>query len=314
MIRLQVLGGIELVRDGTEVRSVLVQPKRLALLIYLRLAAPAFVARDRLIGLFWPESDDERARNALRQSLHFLRRSLGDQVVEGRGDRELGVDPAQLACDAAAFSQAMDEDRFEEALQFYTGDFLPGFFWMTRRKSNAGSKASGTITGPRPRGPPGQCANGRRRVAHWIWRCCGRAAASPSTRRVRRVSAGSWGCWQRRVTAPGRWKPTTSSNTGSPTSSTFGRHPRPGDWPSSCELTRCPRHHGHRRQCRFHPPCRSGHRRQTRARGRTLRGGCCRRQRGPSACRSGRQPWPRRLSSRWYWALPGLREVAHTAS
>ncbi len=129
MIQLQILGPVELRRDGVEVRSVLAQPKRLALLAYLAAAAPrGFHARDSLLALFWPESDGDRARNSLRQGLHYLRRSLGDDAVVGRGDREVGVDPQVLWCDAAAFDQAVKEGRDGDALALYRGDLLPGFF------------------------------------------------------------------------------------------------------------------------------------------------------------------------------------------
>ena len=129
MIHLHTLGTVDLRRDGAEVRSVLAQPKRLALLVYLATASPrGFHSRDTLLGLFWPESDGERARNALRQALHYLRRSLGEDAVVGRGDREVGVDPAVLACDAAAFDAALEDGRPADALALYRGDFLRGFF------------------------------------------------------------------------------------------------------------------------------------------------------------------------------------------
>jgi TolB-like protein/DNA-binding SARP family transcriptional activator/Flp pilus assembly protein TadD len=129
LIRLHLLGTVDLRLDGVEVRSVLSQPKRLALLAYLASATPrGFHSRDTLLALFWPESDGERARNSLRQALHQLRRSLGDDVVVGRGDREVGLDPARFWCDAAEFDQALEEGRFEDALKLYRGDVLPGFF------------------------------------------------------------------------------------------------------------------------------------------------------------------------------------------
>lgn len=126
MIDLSTLGAIELRHDGIDLRSVLSQPKRLALLVYLRVA-DGFVARDRLLALFWPESDDERARNALRQSLHFLRRSLGPDAVVGRAEQEVGIDADRVACDVVAFERALAEDRLEDALGLYRGEFLPGF-------------------------------------------------------------------------------------------------------------------------------------------------------------------------------------------
>jgi serine/threonine-protein kinase len=129
LIRLHLLGTVDLRRDAVEVRSVLSQPKRLALLAYLASATPrGFHSRETLLGLFWPESDAERARNSLRQALHQLRRSLGDDALASRADREVGVDPAVFWCDAAAFDDAVDEGRWEDALKLYRGDLLPGFF------------------------------------------------------------------------------------------------------------------------------------------------------------------------------------------
>ena len=129
MIQLHTLGAVNLLRDGVEVRSVLSQPKRLALLAYLASAHPrGFHSRDTLLGLFWPEADDAAARNALRQALHYLRRSLGEACVTSRSDRDIGVEPQEIWCDAAAFDVAIEQRRYADALEQYRGDFLPGFF------------------------------------------------------------------------------------------------------------------------------------------------------------------------------------------
>src|SRR5688500_18756361 len=101
--------------DGREIRPVLSQPKRLALLAYLAVGSPQGCRRrDTLLGMFWPELDQERARAALRQALHGLRRSLGAGSIESRGDEEVRVDGEQLWCDARAFDAAIDGGRHEE--------------------------------------------------------------------------------------------------------------------------------------------------------------------------------------------------------
>src|SRR5882672_8872931 len=58
MIRLQLLGALGLTGgDGHEIRPVLAQPKRFALLAYLALAEPrGFRRRDTLLPLFWPDT------------------------------------------------------------------------------------------------------------------------------------------------------------------------------------------------------------------------------------------------------------------
>ena len=127
MIELRTLGTLDLrTRAGLELRSVLAQPKRFALLIYLAVAQPrGFHRRDRIVALFWPESDEERARGALRQALSFLRRSLGDEVIRTRGEEEIAVEQRALWCDAVAFEELAAAEP-AEALALYRGDFLQG--------------------------------------------------------------------------------------------------------------------------------------------------------------------------------------------
>lgn len=130
MIRLDVLGGLSLRGpESTDLRGVLAQPKRLALLVYLALTRPGnFARRDTLLALFWPELDTERARRALRQSLYHLRRCLGADALITRGAEEVAVNTAALSCDVVAFRAALETGRAAEALAIYRGDLLPGFF------------------------------------------------------------------------------------------------------------------------------------------------------------------------------------------
>jgi DNA-binding SARP family transcriptional activator/tetratricopeptide (TPR) repeat protein len=130
LIRLRTLGAIALTRsDDTKITTVLSQPKRLALLIYLAVAnRGALCRRDTVLGVFWPEFDQERARAALRKALHFLRRELGEGVIVGRGDEEIGVDPLILRCDIHEFDSAVDRGELSKALAVYGGAFLDGFY------------------------------------------------------------------------------------------------------------------------------------------------------------------------------------------
>ncbi|MGH7468230.1 MAG: BTAD domain-containing putative transcriptional regulator [Longimicrobiales bacterium] len=130
MIRFRALGGLDLRDDqGNELRSLLAQPKRVALLTYLALEATnGFCRRDRLFALFWPEFDADRARKALRQALHFLRRTLGTDVLVSRGDEEIRLAAGLIWCDAVAFREAANQGRAQEAFDLYRGDLLPGFF------------------------------------------------------------------------------------------------------------------------------------------------------------------------------------------
>ena len=130
MIRLSTLGVLDLQgAEGQELRTVLAQPKRAALLAYLAIALPRGLhRRDPLLALFWPEYDAERARNALSQEIHFLRRSLGDAVFVRPSGEEIGLDRTAFWCDAVAFEAALDAGKVAEALALYRGDLLDGFF------------------------------------------------------------------------------------------------------------------------------------------------------------------------------------------
>ena len=130
MIHFYTLGSLDLrADDGRQLRSVLAQPKRVALLAYLAACGKGDShRRDTLLGVFWPDLDEPRARHALNQSLYVLRRAIGPSVFVSTGDEELGLDPEALWCDAAVFMEAAEAGRAEEALEHYRGELLEGFF------------------------------------------------------------------------------------------------------------------------------------------------------------------------------------------
>jgi DNA-binding SARP family transcriptional activator len=144
MIRLTTLGEVDLRGvQGERINSVLSQPGRFALLVYLAMAGGSPVRRDTLLGLFWPDSPEERARHRLSQAVYHLRRSLGRDAIHGRGEAGYGVSLEHIWCDAAEFERILDGGRTPEALELYGGDFLPGFFaesapgfseWMDRKR------------------------------------------------------------------------------------------------------------------------------------------------------------------------------------
>lgn len=146
MIHLRILGSVELQSaDGHEIRAVLAQPKRLALLAYLAASRPGgFHRRDQLVELFWPELDAPHARNALSQAISHLRRALGDVLV-ARGVEEIGVDLRAIWCDVNHLRSAIEHEDYEKALSLYRGDLLIGFFadaaggfeeWLDRERTD----------------------------------------------------------------------------------------------------------------------------------------------------------------------------------
>jgi TolB-like protein/Tfp pilus assembly protein PilF len=130
MYRLRTLGALDLTdAGGDRVRAVLSQPKRLGLLAYLAVARPRGAhQRDTLLGLFWPEFDQARARRALRNALYHLRRSLGSETLVTVGESDVGLNPALVDSDVGGFDEALRAGDLGRALDLYGGDFLKGFF------------------------------------------------------------------------------------------------------------------------------------------------------------------------------------------
>ena len=140
--------------DGNGAESaarLLDQPKRLAVLLYLTLSQRGgTLARDQVAAVFWPESSSTNARNALRQTLSFVRGCLGEHSVASIGTHGLEV-AASVSCDAVEFEALLDRDKKEQALKLYRGEFLPGFHvagsigfshWLDVRRAHLNQRAA----------------------------------------------------------------------------------------------------------------------------------------------------------------------------
>ena len=128
MIELRVLGTLDLRDSSTNssVKSILAQPKRMALLSYLAVATPRGPhRRDKLLSLFWPDSSEDRARNSLNQAVFNLRRSLGETAILATGEEIQLV--ADVRCDAVRFEEALGAGDVQRGLSLYAGELLPAF-------------------------------------------------------------------------------------------------------------------------------------------------------------------------------------------
>ena len=81
VLRLLTFGGLALVRDDASTAPRVRSP-RLALLAALAVAGERGMSRERLMGFFWPDSDEARGRHSLRQALYVLRQELGRDAPE----------------------------------------------------------------------------------------------------------------------------------------------------------------------------------------------------------------------------------------
>ena len=127
MFRLTTLGTCSICHSRGEVQPVQsLQPKRLALVAYLAAARPRGPQRrDTIVALLWPEHDEARARAALRQTLHAIRKALGPDSIISHGLEAVELSAIEVACDAVEFEAAAAAEDHERALEVY-GEFLPG--------------------------------------------------------------------------------------------------------------------------------------------------------------------------------------------
>ena len=121
-IQLITFGGLHVVSDNGELDWLLAQHARAALLVYL--AVERRVSRESLMAFFWPESDADNARHALRQSLYHLRKAVGAEWIDSRA-HELVV-TVDVRTDATAFTEAIERGDIASAAELYRGPFLDG--------------------------------------------------------------------------------------------------------------------------------------------------------------------------------------------
>jgi len=127
MFVLKLFGGLSIESDHDVLSGPAAQRHRLALLALLAVHHPCALSRDKAIAYLWPERDAERARNVLNQSVHALRRALGEKAILSAGD-DLRFNPDLVGCDVAAFEGTIAAGSLERASGLYGGAFLDGFF------------------------------------------------------------------------------------------------------------------------------------------------------------------------------------------
>jgi DNA-binding SARP family transcriptional activator len=130
-LSLTLLGGFETRLADRAVRLPI--KKTQALLAYGALHAGRAQSREKLATLLWGDSEDDHARNSLRQALFVLRAALpagwARQILSVNGNT-VTVDPALVSVDVVTFEQLMVEGTPEalgQAVELYRGDLLEGF-------------------------------------------------------------------------------------------------------------------------------------------------------------------------------------------
>lgn len=129
-MRLHLLGPRSITTDaGTQLP--LTQPRVTALLAYLVLESPRMHSRSLIASMLWPDSDPDRSRQCLRQTLCETRRLLRNDAPDAlRSDRDwVGCGEASSwSVDVAEFLALAASDTVEAHL-VHRGQFLEGFQW-----------------------------------------------------------------------------------------------------------------------------------------------------------------------------------------
>ena len=150
MLRVSLLGEQSITDEGTGVRAR--SSRAIALIGFLVIRAGSPQARQRIAGLFWPDSADAQALTNLRRELHQLRQILSDEpslVVTSRdlcwcdtGTCQVDVRAFDLERGAALEAAAAGVDdgvlaHGARALAHYGGDLLPGVYedWVLEARS-----------------------------------------------------------------------------------------------------------------------------------------------------------------------------------
>lgn len=125
MLTLVTFGALRIESDGDATAPHL-RRSWLALLAIVAASGEHGIARDRLIALLWPESDEEHARQSARQALYSLRLEMGREVVRTSGAL-LSLEPAAIRSDVAAFKAAIAAGDRTSAVALSREPFLEGF-------------------------------------------------------------------------------------------------------------------------------------------------------------------------------------------
>jgi DNA-binding SARP family transcriptional activator len=157
MLRVSLLGEQAITRAGTGTRAR--SSRAVALVAYLAVHAGSPQPRQRIAGLFWPDSSDAQALTNLRRELHQLRQILGDEaalVVTStdlcwhdtetcRVDLRVFDVEREAALAAAGGDDEGVLEHAARAIAEYRGDLLPGVYddWLLDARSEVERRCVG---------------------------------------------------------------------------------------------------------------------------------------------------------------------------
>ena len=163
---LRSFGGAVLLGPEGPVQGRAAHRRRLALLAILASASGRTLGRERILGYLWPDQRSDAGRHQLSEALYVLRKAVGEGAFVTAGD-EVGINPDVIAADVARFREAVDAERFEDAVALYRGPFLDGFYvsdapeferWVEEERAGLAEAFAGALEA---------LAEGCQRAADW---------------------------------------------------------------------------------------------------------------------------------------------------
>src|SRR5579872_2047944 len=146
-LELTTLGGFAFSANGSSAPRPDTQQGR-ALMAFLALNPGTDISRERLLELFWPDTNPEQARNRLKTALSNIRRCLKATGLDPDGcisaNNSVVRWTADTVVDASVFvERAADQAREKslEAIKLYRGDFLEGDYneWAAAERERLSS-------------------------------------------------------------------------------------------------------------------------------------------------------------------------------
>lgn len=134
-LKIYLLGGLRIYR-GTETVNFPTQKTR-SLFCYLVTYRNLSHSRDKLAGIFWGESPEEKAKKNLRNTLWRLRRIIGPQLLISEENQVQFNTPGDYWLDVEEFEKLVNGETgrlvdwsraLRDAVALYQGDFLEGFY------------------------------------------------------------------------------------------------------------------------------------------------------------------------------------------
>ncbi len=126
MIVVRALGPVDVRVDGAAAPADLLWKKNLALLVYLARSPKRARTREHLVGMFWGEKSEDKARRSLNEALRELRRYTGNGSLQSN-NTQVRLTPEAVELDTDKLDALASARDLAGAAGLVDGEFLEGF-------------------------------------------------------------------------------------------------------------------------------------------------------------------------------------------